>query len=167
MKNNESTVNEKRDNTPEAAENSTPKTREELQKMVDERVAEIKARAAEANEAMREGKGRLKLEKPIIINDKETDTLEYDFTIMTGMDYTDAMDSDHNARDTSRTTHRQFLALFAKAAAKCTPGADMEDIVERIGATDAITGEGLASLFFMASTRAGRLRISKKSSSAG
>ncbi|MBQ9407942.1 MAG: hypothetical protein IJU28_00930, partial [Clostridia bacterium] len=61
-----------------------------------------------------------------------------------------------------RITYRQALSLFAKAAAKQTEGVDMEDIVSRIGVTDAVEGVQLATLFFTASTRAGRLRISKK-----
>ena len=83
-------------------------------------------------------------------------------TYLTGMEYTDAMDSDPNAQQIYKITDRQALALFAKAAAKQTDKVDMRDIIERMGMTDAVIAVQLATLFFSASTRAGRLRISKK-----
>lgn len=126
------------------------------------RIQEYKDRSAEAQEAMREGKGKLKLETPIRAGDTEITELEYDFNDMTGMEYADAMDSDPNAMQIFRITYRQGLALFATAAAKHTEAVDMRDIIERIGMTDAVEGVQLATLFFSASTRAGRLRISKK-----
>ena len=123
---------------------------------------EVKARTKEAQEAMSQGKGRLRLEKPIQSGDEEITELVYDFTEMTGVEYTDAMDSDQNAVGTYRITYRQALALFAKAAAKQTERLDMQDILSKIGVTDAVEAVQLATLFFNASTRAGRLRISKK-----
>ena len=72
------------------------------------------------------------------------------------------MDSDVNANSTYKITYRQALALFAKAAAKQTDRLDMQDIISKIGVTDAVEGVQLATLFFNASTRAGRLRISKR-----
>lgn len=67
-----------------------------------------------------------------------------------------------NATGNYRITYRQALSLFAKAAAKQTDRLDMQDIVSQIGVTDAVEGVQLATLFFNASTRAGRLRISKR-----
>ena len=72
------------------------------------------------------------------------------------------MDSDPNAQQIYRITYRQALALFAKAASKQTDKIDMRDIIERMGMTDAVEAVQLATLFFSASTRAGRMRISKK-----
>ena len=150
--------------TPAATENAplTPEKRAELQKQLAERMEEVRARTKEAQEAMGQGKGRLRLEKPIQSGDEEITELVYDFTEMTGVEYTDAMDSDQNAVGNYRITYRQALALFAKAAAKQTERLDMQDILSKIGVTDAVEAVQLATLFFNASTRAGRLRISKK-----
>lgn len=126
-----------------------------------ERLKEYKRKSAEAQEAIREGKGRLRLETPIMANDQEVSELVYDFTDLTGMEYTAAMDNDPNAMQIFKITYRQGLALFAAAAAKHTESVDSHDIMERIGMTDAVEGVQLATLFFSASTRAGRLRISK------
>ena len=62
------------------------KQREERDKLIDE----IKKKSEEANEAMREGKGRLKLETPILSRDQKIEEVIYDFTKLTGMDYTSA-----------------------------------------------------------------------------
>lgn len=123
---------------------------------------EIRSRAQEANEALAEGKGKLHLEKPIALGDETIEDLVYDFTEMTGMEYIDAMDSDQYAQNVYKITGKQALALFAKAAAKQTSGLDTRDIMENIGITDTVEAVQLATLFFNASTRAGRLRISKK-----
>ena len=149
-----------------ALSEETPEERkkkvEELQERLKEQIEQRKAKSKEANEAMAEGKGRLALETPIMAGDEEITELVYDFTDLTGTEYTDAMDSDPNAQQIYRITYRQGLALFAKAAAKQTDKVDMRDIIERMGMTDAVEAVQLATLFFSASTRAGRLRISKK-----
>lgn len=149
----------------QATENPTEQpqpTREELQKIMKEKMEEVRRRTEEAQVAMSQGKGRLALETPIKSGDEEITELIYDFTALNGMEYTDAMDSDPNATGNYRITYRQALSLFAKAAAKQTDRLDMQDIVSQIGVTDAVEGVQLATLFFNASTRAGRLRISKR-----
>lgn len=145
-------------------EGNTKQDMEAQREAIKAQIEEIKRKNAEANEAMREGKGRLRLETPIKAGDKEIEELAYDFTSLTGLDYTEAMDSDMNAnaQQVFKITYRQGLALFARAAAKHTEGVDMRDIIERIGVTDAVEGVQLATLFFGASTRAGHQRISKK-----
>lgn len=148
----------KPENTGAENENQPEKTIE----LLKERLQEYKTRSAEAQEAIREGKGRLRLETPIMANDEEINELVYDFTDLTGMEYAASMDSDPNAMQIFKITYRQGLALFATAAAKHTESVDSRDIMERIGMTDAVEGVQLATLFFSASTRAGRLRISKK-----
>lgn len=148
-------------NTTQAAP-LTEEQRKEMQQTLAERIKEVQARTKESQEAMSQGKGRLRLEKPINSGDEEITELVYDFTEMTGVEYTDAMDSDQNATGTYRITYRQALALFAKAAAKQTERLDMQDIISKIGVTDAVEATQLATLFFNASTRAGRLRITKK-----
>ena len=154
---NQNTTATKSENTPLTSEERT-----EMQKQFAARMEEVRARAKESQEAMSQGKGRLRLETPIESGDESITELVYDFTEMTGVEYTDAMDSDQNATGNYRITYRQALALFAKAAAKQTERLDMQDIISKIGATDAVEGVQLATLFFNASTRAGRLRISKK-----
>ena len=129
---------------------------------VKERIEEYARRSKEAQEVMQAGKGRLKLENPITVGDNIIEELAYDFTDMTGIEYTSSMDGDPNAVQAFKITYRQGLALFATAAAKHTEGLDSRDIIEGIGMTDAVEGVQLATLFFNAATRAGRLRISKK-----
>ena len=146
----------------EAAEKDPKDVRKELMEAVNRQAEEIRAKSKEAQEAMSQGKGKLKLETPIKSGDQEITELAYDFTAITGMEYTDAMDTDPNAQQIYRITYRQALALFAQAAAKQNERLDMKDIISRIGATDAVEGVQLATLFFTASTRAGRLRISKR-----
>ncbi len=147
---------------PEEAQKTKEKQESDFIKQLRERNEEIRAKSKEAQEAMSQGKGRLSLETPILAGDEEIKELAYDFTEITGTEYVDAMDSDINAQQIYRITYRQALALFAKAAAKQTDGVDARDIIERIGITDAVEGVQLATLFFSASTRAGRLRISKR-----
>lgn len=142
-------------------EQTEEQTREQFHQALKAKMDETRKKTEEAQEAMRQGKGRLKLEVPIKSGDTEITELIYDFTALNGMEYTDAMDSDPNAMGSFRITYRQALSLFAKAAAKQTDRVDMQDIVSRIGVTDAVEGVHLATLFFTASTRAGRLRISK------
>jgi len=157
-------------NQAEAAdkpENTGTETEDNEEKAIDivkKHLEEIREKSRESLEAMREGKGRLKLETPIKSGDHTLEELAYDFTTLTGLDYTMAMDSDVNARDAYKITYRQGLALFAAAAAKHTDHVDTRSIIENIGMTDAVECVQLATSFFVASTRAGRLRISKWSS---
>lgn len=147
----------------ETAEDEQRRRNAEKRKQIEERRAEEQRRLKAAMEAMREGKGRLELEKPIVAGDKEIKELVYDFTQLTGLDYTEAMDSGiGTGRNLSGLGYRQGLSLFAKAAAICNEGLDMQDIVSRIGATDAAEAVELASIFFSGSILAGRKRISKK-----
>lgn len=152
-------MDEKKELTAEGEK--APKSAEEIQRELREKAAEAQARYREAAEAMSEGKGRLQLETPILAGDKEHTELRYDFNAITGLEYVDAMDTDPNAQQIYRITYRQGLALFARAAAKQTEDVDMRDIMDRIGGTDATVGVQLATSFFSASTRAGRMRISK------
>lgn len=161
---------EEKNNQAQAEENKvqelTPEERkkqlEELQEQLKANLEERKRKKKEASAAMSEGKGILKLETPILAGDEDVTELIYDFNELTGIEYTDAMDSDPNAQQIFKITYRQGLALFAKAAAKQTERVDYRDILERIGMTDAATAVQLSTLFFSASTRAGQLRISKK-----
>ena len=133
-----------------------------LKKRMNDEIEARRAKHKEAQEAMSEGSGILALEKPITAGDEEITELAYDFNELTGMEYTEAMDSDPNTQGIYRITSRQALALFAAAAAKQSEKLDRRDIVERIGVTDAVEGTQLATLFFTASTRAGQFRISRK-----
>ena len=135
--------------------------REKVREKLREELARQRQIIEEANEVLRQGKGQLRLETPIKKGEKEYTELKYDFTVMKGFEYTDAMDSDANAANSFNLTKRQALALFAKAAAKQTDGLDMQDIVAEIGMTDSVEAVEIATLFFTASRRAGRMRISK------
>lgn len=138
------------------------KRAEEIRKKLEEATEKAKAQNAAINEIIAQGKGRLTLETPILSRDEEVKELAYDFTKLTGLEYVEAMDSDATAQQIYRITYRQALALFAKAVAKETDGLDMRDVMQRIGATDAMEGVQLATIFFSGSTRAGRMRISKR-----
>ena len=146
-----------------AAEEEKKLSPDELRELIREKMEEGRQKAKEAQEAMAQGKGKLTLETPMKSGEKEITELKYDFTAMTGLEYTDALDNDMNANPNAiqNITHKQALALFAKAAAKQTEGLDMQDIMTRIGATDALEAVQLAKIFFVGSTRAGRMRISK------
>lgn len=154
----------------QAGENKEePKTAEELKELREQKEQELKEllkekqeKAKIAREAEKEGKGRLALETPIRARSEDITELVYDFTTLSGMDYIDAMDSDPNSNNMFRISNRQALALFAIAAEKHTEGPDRKDIMQQIGSTDAQEGIYLATSFFLASARAGRLRISKK-----
>lgn len=136
--------------------------RKDLQKTIQENLEKQREMIREANAAIAEGKGKIRLETPITVHETEYKELEYDFTVLKGLEYTDAMDSDPNAMNSFNITKRQALALFAKAAAKQTEGLDMQDIVGEIGMTDSVEAVEIATLFFNASRRAGRMRISKR-----
>ena len=161
------TTEETTEETAGTAEETTvagehSKNFEEAREIYRKKTEEIRQKSQEANEALTQGKGRLKLETPIRSGSGEIDELAYDFTELTGLEYTEAMDSDISASQIFRITNRQALSLFAAAAAKQTPALDSRDILERIGMTDSVVASQLAILFFSASTRAGRLRISRR-----
>ena len=152
--------------TEDGAEDVTVTAAEEQKKIrenIKKALEEQRKRLQEANEALSQGKGRIRLETPIFAHDTEITELCYDFTVMKGIEYTDAMDSDPNANNAFFITKRQALALFAKAAAKQTEGLDMQDIISNLGVTDSVEAVEIATLFFNASRRAGRMRISKLS----
>ena len=116
----------------------------------------------DSNEIIKTVNGRLRLEKPIRAHDLDIEELAYDFTALTGMEYTEAMDTGNGSDSVYSITNRQALSLFAKAAAKQTEDVDKQDILSQIGMTDALEGVQLAMLFFNASTQAGRMRILKR-----
>ena len=154
----------KEEKTTEAMEENEQKelTEEEVQKTLSDLTKERNKKMEVALGAMAEGKGKLELSVPIISGDTEIKELAYDFTALTGMEYIDAMDSDPRYKQMQKITYRQGLALFAVAAAKNAERLDMQDIMERISAADAVEAVELATIFFSGSARAGRLRISKK-----
>lgn len=158
----EAAEKEKADNQNEEKQDKAETQESDIIKQIRERNRQMEAKTKEVREIMKQGKGCLQLEKPILARDTEITELQYDFTEITGLEYVAAMDSDSNASQIYRITYRQALALFACAAAKQTDGLDMQDIVGRIGMSDALEGVQLATLFFSASTRAGQLRILKK-----
>lgn len=167
MEENKNGVTENEQAAPEKGEEDITKSAAEMQAELKEKIRreleDQRKRLAEANEALGQGKGRMKLETPIRSRDEDITELCYDFTVLKGFEYTDAMDSDPNANNAFFITKRQALALFAKAAAKQTEGLDMQDIISNIGVTDSVEAVEIATLFFNASRRAGRMRISKLS----
>lgn len=117
-----------------------------------------KTNAAEKAETVKKAikelyKGTLKLSKPIRAASEDITELHYDFTILTGWDYVDAMDSDTAAKNMFKITSKQALSLFAVAAAKKTDNVDAKDIKERIGVVDAAKAVQLATVFLVTSTK--------------
>lgn len=131
-------------------------------KKIAEKLNEDAGKIKESEEAMREGKGTLKLEKPIKARNKDIKELTYDFNALTGLEYINAMDSDEKANQIFRITNKQALNLFAIAAEKYTEDVDKIDILSQIGFTDAAIATMYTTLFFTATVRAGKMRISKK-----
>ena len=148
----------------ETAEDSTKLAAEkqkELREKIKQELEDQRKKTEEAMEALKQGKGKLQLDSPIRARDREITELIYDFTVMKGFEFTDAMDSDPNGANSFFITKRQALALFAKAAAKQTEDVDMQDIVSGLSMTDSVEAIEIATLFFNASRRAGRTRISR------
>lgn len=138
------------------------KTKAELEQELQTQREENERKNINATQAQIEGRGVLTLKTPIRAGGEDVTELTYDFNLITGAEYTDAMDSDPNAVQVFKITYRQALRLFATAAAKETPKVDARDIMERIGVADAEVGSQLAMVFFNLSARAGKLRISKR-----
>lgn len=152
---------ERTEPTTEPEKQERPETEDNVSDAM-EKLKELRQMIKDTNDIIRTGKGRLKLEKPITGGDKTIEELAYDFTALTGMEYTEAMDVGLNANDNVYTiTNRQAFSLFAKAAAKQTDGVDQRDIMSQLTMTDALEGVQLAMIFFNSSTQAGRARISK------
>ena len=145
-----------------AEEKLTAEMIEEERKKLEAVREEQRKKTQDALAAMAEGKGILKLNTPIKSGGESIEELPYDFTALTGLEYTQAMDSDPKSSQLQKITHRQGLALFATSASKYVDRLDMQDILQRISAADAIEAIELATIFFAGSMRAGRMRISKK-----
>lgn len=136
--------------------------RKEALKKIEEKINESTVKYKESEEAMREGKGILTLEKPIKARGKDITELKYDFNTLTGMEYIQAMDSDTMANQIFKITSKQALNLFAIAVENSTPDVDKQDVLSQIAFTDAAIATMYTTLFFTATVRAGKMRISRK-----
>jgi len=134
---------------------------------IEEKKEEIKNAATEekkltdpTEQVKRLASGELLLENPIKSGAQSYDKISYDFRKITGWDYADAMDSDSKNSNLFWITAKQALSLFAVAASKATPGMSSMDVKEQIGMGDTMNAVRIATAFFIASTRAGNMRIS-------
>lgn len=107
--------------------------------------------------------GVLPLKTPIQKNDKEYEKLKYDFSMITGWDYADAMDSDPRANNTFRISAKQALSLFALAVVRHSPEIPANAVKEQLSMEDSMNAIRLATSFFIASTRAASKRFMKES----
>lgn len=159
-------MEEKENFKAEQRETPAEEERKEALRQLEEKVIqEAKSRSEkiqEAKAAIKEGKGVLHLEKPILSGGEEIKELPYDFMELNGLELTDALDDSQASQQIYGITNRQALALFAAAAAKQTASLDKRDILERIGVTDAVEAIQLGMLFYRASSVAGQMRITKK-----
>lgn len=115
-------------------------------------------------------KGVMKLEKPIQAGAGAVTELRWDFRELTGWEYANALDGDSADVNVFKITNKQALCLFAAAAAKATTikndagmdvhPLDARDIRSRMGIDDTIKAVQMATVFFVASARAGNKRIS-------
>jgi len=115
--------------------------------------------------------GVMELKEPIWDGEQKYTELEFDFTLLKGLELARALDfgEKHADKFAMELTDVQALNYFACAAAKCQPvqgGLDAKDIRERIGGADAIKAIQLAVCFFRFTSLAGDLRFKKKSSDA-
>lgn len=109
----------------------------------------------------RYGKGKLTLKTPILADGKDVTELEYDFTALTGMEFVSAIDRGMDGGNSGfRIAATQAFNLFAAAADKATRGIDATDIRRGMSAEDSVKAVQLATVFFVASSRAGDKRIS-------
>lgn len=107
------------------------------------------------------GKGKMLLKVPIQDGENLVTTLHWDFTMLTGAEYANAMDQDSKASNNFRLSNTQALCLFAAAAGKATDGLNAEEIRRGISMVDAVKAAQLATVFFSASSRGGDARISE------
>lgn len=97
----------------------------------------------------RMAKGKMTLETPFRSKSKDVPELEYDFSLLNGWEYVEAMDSDTEARNVFRITFKQAFNLFAAAVAKCQQGIDAIDVKKQLSFTDAVKAVQLATLFWV------------------
>lgn len=105
-------------------------------------------------------KGTLELAVPIRARSKDISVLHYDFTMLSGWEYVEAMDSDTTSRNVFYVSKKQALALFAAAAAKQAPTDDKggrlfdaADIKQRISLYDAQRAVQVATVFLARSAQ--------------
>lgn len=137
---------------------ATKETAEEKAK----REAELKKKFYDPEEQIRRyGKGKLELTTPILADGKDVKELKYDFTALTGMDFVSAIDRGMDGSNSGfRIAATQAFNLFAAAAEKATSGIDATDIRRGMSAKDSVKAVQLATVFFVASSRAGDKHIS-------
>lgn len=115
-------------------------------------------------------RGKLELTEPIMDGSNEYTELEYDFSMLKGMELARVLDygSGQGGPFNTRISETQALNYFACAAAKCQKpgGLDATDIRDRMGAVDTLTAIQVASVFFRYSSLMGNNRISNLSSKA-
>lgn len=99
-------------------------------------------------------KGVMKLTNPIRGGGKDLPELKYDFTKLTAWEYAEAMDSDAAQTNAFKISKKQALALFAMAVSKETPELDEKDVKERLSVKDGVQAVNLATVFFVAASRA-------------
>ena len=114
---------------------------EEMKKLMQEQAEKLQA-------------GELKLKKPIKGGGKELSVLKYDFSELTAWEYALALDSDNSAANSFRLTKKQAISLFAAAAAKKTEEVDAKDIKEQMGVHDGVQAANIATVFYVAASRA-------------
>jgi len=107
-------------------------------------------------------RGKLKLFRPFVADDKEITELEYDFENLGGPEMVRAMDRGaQNGGNAFRITSEQALELFIASAGKETEGCDAADVRRGLSSVDAVKAVQLATVFFVASSQAGNARITK------
>jgi len=105
--------------------------------------------------------GKLVLAQPVTHAGKEYTELAYDLGSLTGWDYVKAMDSDPNNNNIFRLSATQAMSLLGMAIHKAMPQISALEASDLLGMADSINGVRIATVFFVASTRAANKRISR------
>lgn len=91
-------------------------------------------------------KGKIILNKPLIVSDKEVKELEYDFEKITGLDYANALSFDRDYNSVQNMSTKQMVALFASGL--ITEGLDARDLMTRLDMQDMMAVIQVIRLFF-------------------
>lgn len=107
-------------------------------------------------------RGVMTLEKPLMSQNVEVTEVRYDFSLLSGYEVVECLDSDPGFTSVQGISARQAMNLFSRAAEKCRKDnreMDAQDYLQRMGEADTIAAVRVARLFFMVMSREGDLRI--------
>ena len=107
-------------------------------------------------------KGRLALIKPLMINGRAVEELEFDFDALNTYAFDRCMSRkvDPEANNAFEITGKQAFELFCEAVCAKMPGIEISDIKAQIGMRDKVPAQQRATVFFNMLSREGLKRFS-------